>query len=635
MFKGFIKISAEKRALEKFKDVEPEDLRTLAQCSKLRSYAGVLAEDTVLVDIDDQAQAEILLKIVEEKDVRCQVRQTDHGMHFYFKNDGTWTKCSTHAKNAIGLTCDIKLGCRNSYAILQLDDRPRAIIYDIYEDEEYEPVPYWLKLVSSKLDMTKAQEGDGRNTKLYSYILPLQGAGFTKEQTLNILQIINEYVFEKSLSQEEFTVATRDEAFPAPDQKNSAFFEGKTFLFDEFAKHLVDNLHIKRINGQLHVYSEGIYIDGFKAIESEMIKLIPSLSAAKRMEVNKYLDILVTDDSKACEARYIAFKNGIYDIVEDKLMPFSEDYIITNLIDYNFNPGAYNNVVDYSLDRLACNDEQIRALLEECAGYTFYKRNELRKAFILTGDKSNGKSTFLAMLRTMLGENNVSTLDLKELDERFKTAEIYRKLANIGDDIDDDFISNTAIFKKLVSGDAITAERKGQDPFNFVNYAKLIFSANSLPRTKDKTGAVLDRLIIIPFNATFNKDAADYDPFIKDKLITDGAIEYLIQLGVKALRRVLTNQEFTKSEKVEAQREEYNELNNPILEFFADITKEELLKDTVDNWYEKYAIFCIGQNLQQLSRIEFSRQISRNFKDVYIERRRVDGKRVKFPVSQM
>lgn len=632
-FKGYIKVNTDKKALEKFKNAEPEDLRTIEQCAKLESYAGVLAEDTVLVDIDDQEQAEILLKIIEAKDYRCRVRQTDHGMHFYFKNDGSFTKCATKKKNAIGLTCDIKLGSRNSLAILKLDGRERPIIYDIYEDEELGTVPVWLRLVNSKVDMLNQQEGDGRNSMLYAHILSLRNAGLTKEQTIEALEIINQFIFNESLTAEEFAVITRDEAFPEADAPE--FYNGKTFLFDAFAKHLVNTLHIKRINGQLHIYKDGVYKDGFKAIETEMIKLIPSLSAAKRTEVNKYLDVYVDEETKASEARYIAFKNGIYDMVNDCMLPFSEDRIITNRIEYNYNPNAYNATVDNTLNKLACNDSQIRALLEECAGYCFLKRNEMRKAFIFTGDKSNGKSTFLAMIRTMLGEGNISTLDLKELNERFKTAEIYRKLANIGDDIDDDFISNTAIFKKLVSGDAVTAERKGEHPFNFVNYAKLIFSANSLPRTKDKTGAVLDRLIIIPFNATFSKEDPDYDPYIKDKLIADDAIEYLIKLGVDALHRILENRQFTQSSKVLQELAEYNELNNPVLEFFKDITREELLTDTVDGWYEQYSLFCIGQNLNQLSRIEFGRQMMRYYPKIAFERKRFDGKRIKVIIDLM
>ena len=123
----------------------------------------------------------------------------------------------------------------------------------------------------------------------------------------------------------------------------------------------------------------------------------------------------------------------------------------------------------------------------------------------MTGDRNNGKSTFLDCVETILGEQNISALDLKELGDRFSTSMMFGKLANIGDDIGDDFLqgSQVAIFKKIVTGNRIKAEKKGQDPFEFNPYIKLLFSANDIPRMKDKTGAVLRRLTIIPFNARF------------------------------------------------------------------------------------------------------------------------------------
>ena len=85
--------------------------------------------------------------------------------------------------------------------------------------------------------------------------------------------------------------------------------------------------------------------------------------------------------------------------------------------------------------------KSIRALLCEAVGYCFYRRNELRKAFILTGEKQNGKSTYLSLITSLLGRENVTSLDLGELGQRFKPAELFGKLANVGDDIGDDFIS--------------------------------------------------------------------------------------------------------------------------------------------------------------------------------------------------
>ena len=133
---------------------------------------------------------------------------------------------------------------------------------------------------------------------------------------------------------------------------------------------------------------------------------------------------------------------------------------------------------------------------------------------------------------------------------------MFGKLANIGDDIGDEFIANASVFKKLVTGDRVNVERKGQDPFEFNNYSKFLFSANNIPRIKDKTGAVQRRLVIVPFDAKFTPNDADFRPFIKDELCEQGSMEYLALLGLQGLKRVLGNAQFTTSSRVQGQLDE-------------------------------------------------------------------------------
>nr|WP_302051065.1 DNA primase family protein [Clostridioides difficile] len=412
----------------------------------------------------------------------------------------------------------------------------------------------------------------------------------------------------------------RDESF----QKKIFFNSKGSFLFDEFAKYIKNNNHVIKINEQLHLYKDGIYVDGQARIEAEMINNISNLNKAKRSEVLSYLNLLISENTSMSEANLIAFKNGIYNIVDDSFIEFSPEFIITNKVNWNYNPGAYSKLVDKTMNKLSCGDFEIRMLLEEVVGYCFYRRNELRKAFILTGDKANGKSTYLDMIKTLLGDENTSALDLKELSDRFKTAELFGKLANIGDDIGDEFIANPAIFKKLVSGDRVNVERKGQNPFDFNNYSKFLFSANNIPRIKDKTGAVLDRLIIIPFNASFSVNDKDFDPYIKYKLREQEAIEYLINLGLEGLKRVLKNRKFTVPDKVKKEILEYEEVNNPILGFFKEVDKIE--NESTKEIYMKYQEYCILNGLQPISNVEFSRQVVKKF-GYEIKDKKINGKK--------
>lgn len=622
LFRGYVATKS-KKCLQKF--ANGEKLLTLEQAQQFDEYAGILNTETILIDIDDHEQSEILMNIVEAKQLNCRVYQTTRGRHFLFKNKGV-VKCATGAKLACGLSADIKIGSKNSYSILKFKGEERFIEWDAETPDEYDELPAFLLPIKTDIDLYNMHEGDGRNQTLFNYIITLQKQGLKKDDIRETLTIVNDYVFKQKLKPSELKTIMRDEAFIDLSKDPSNFFNSKgQFQFDKFSAYLMETHKIIKINKQLHIYENGIYKLGYEEIQAEMIKHISNLNKQKRNEVMSYLDLLIRDNTLPSDAAYIAFKNGVYNIDTDTFEDFNSDLIITNKINYNYNPAAYSEIADKTLNKLACNDKNIRALLEEVIGYTFYRRNELRKAFILTGDKHNGKSTYLDMIAQLLGVENTTALDLKELGDRFKTAELFGKLANIGDDIGDEFIANPAIFKKVVSGDRVNAERKGQDPFDFTCYAKMLFSANSIPRIKDKSGAVIDRLIIVPFDASFSKQDADYDPYIKYKLRDDVVMEYLINIGIAGLKRILENQGFTVNKKVIDNIKEYEENNNPILLFFQEITEADVLGKPTKYVYQKYAEFCLSNSFQQLSNIEFSKQVKK-FYDCEIKVQGVDGK---------
>lgn len=621
LYKGYIALDG-KKSIMPFKNKTSDELLTLEQASSFKSYGGVLNDTTILIDIDDYDQSEILYKIVVTKQLKCKIIKTDRGKHFLFKVDRPIPN-RTKVHLAIGLTADIKGCSASSYQVIKLNGVEREVLYD---SGEYQLLPKYLLPIKTNMDILGMSEGDGRNNTLFSYILPLTQNEFSKEECRECIGIINDYVLNEPLPNNELATIVRDSAFEKP-----SFFNSRgVFLFDKFAKYLKQVEHIVKINGKLHIYKDGIYQMGDEQIEAAMIEHIPNLSRSKRQEVLAYLNLLVSRESGIADANLVAFKNGVLNVIDDSFSDFSPEYIITNKIPHNYVPDANSELLKNVMRKLACGDENVTKLLYQAVGYCFYRRNELRKSFFLLGEKRNGKSTFLDMVSTLLGEDNTSNLDLCEIGDRFRTAEITGKLANIGDDINDEWVSNTAIFKKVVSGDTVTAERKGKDPFKLKSFAKFFFSANSLPRLgrgKDSR-AVLDRLVIIPFDATFTKNDADYDPFIKYKLRSEDVMEALIAKAVPALREVLAEQAFATSDKVLKSLAEFERTNNPILEFFAELDEIDYINEPVKAVYQKYNAFCLSNNIQALSAIEFQRQMKKEF-SIAVKTVGIEGKKVR------
>lgn len=571
IYKGYLKGNG-KHAATSFKD--GSKLLSYNTARKEESYVGILADDFIMVDVDDIDEAEVLLDIVEDKNINCSVLQTNNGMHFYFKGyDLTANKIKWYSN--IGIHCDYKLGIKNTADPLKINGHIRKWLRKC---EEHDPLPAWLYPYNKKNpNLTKLSDGDGRNDKLFTYILKMQSQGMAKKDIKETIAIINSYILEQPVDKSELNIILRDDAF----MKESFFIKG-VFHHDKFGDFLINEHHICKIANVLHIYHDGVYSDHEEDIERMMVKHISSLTRARRQETLAYIQ-LNAKEKQFASTQYIVMKNGVF--VQDK---------------------------------------KIRAMLEEILGYILFRRNEFAATFILTGDGSNGKSSYLKIIRRLVGQDNAASLDLKELDQRFKTAELFGKLVNIGDDIAKGYIKDSSVFKKLSTGETLNVERKGKDPFDFTNYSKLIFSANEMPRINDYSDGLGRRLQIVPFKAKFTPDDEDYDPFITDKLLSDESMQYILNVALVALKRLLNNKKFTQSKAVEKEMEKYQEENNPIISFVhnEDIYLE---RSVVGNIYMQYKLYCSDNGFNPVSNISFSKQIKHLF-GFNTKVQRVDGK---------
>lgn len=426
---------------------------------------------------------------------------------------------------------------------------------------------------------------------------------------------------------------------PFSSEELEQFFVKRQFQHHKFAQYMLKTYKIKRINGHLHIFDGKCYVTGNNVIENKMVQHIPFLTDSKRKEVIKLLEILCLQDYSIIDyCDYIPFNNGVYDIKNDTFLLHSDKLIITNLIPHNYNEMAYSEPIDNVLNKLSCYDKNIRALLEEAIGFCFYRRPELSKAFFLVGDKANGKSTYLTMIETLLGHKNTTSLGLEDLTERFYKVMLVGKLACIGDDISDNALRGKPLseFKKLVSGNTTVAERKGVDAFNYNAYCKFFFSCNNPPELYDPTGAVMRRIVYIPMRAKFTAKDKDYDPYIISKLTTEKSMEYLIQLALAGLKRVLKNNDFTHSDLSDEALEQYEEQNNSVVAFMNEHYPNSI--DTLSNYsinevYNEYLDYCSTNRIEEVeTRTKFSRTICIRY-NMKTQPRKRDGKSLRCFVS--
>ena len=80
-FRGYVP-TKNKKCLMKFKSSE---LKSYDEVKNLDEYAGILSNSTILIDVDDYEQSEILMDIVEDLQLACRVSKRHAESIFYLK----------------------------------------------------------------------------------------------------------------------------------------------------------------------------------------------------------------------------------------------------------------------------------------------------------------------------------------------------------------------------------------------------------------------------------------------------------------------------------------------------------------------------------------------------------------------
>lgn len=589
-----------KTPVHKFKD--GVGAKTWDEVKDFDNVAVIVPKGYIVLDFDTTSDAEIMLKIIEGLDLKCRVMKTTRGIHCWFKTSEEEPKNFIKNRLAVGIYSDRKAGGRNAYVKIKQDGAPREWIRNV-KASDIQVVPKWLTPISApsnKFSFKGMGDGSGRNQELFNYIVYLQTKGFSHDEIKETIRVINDYVFEDPLDEFEIGTICRDEAFKPDDviAEQIAKAEEKKvgFSHNEFGDELINAYNIITVNGQLYVYEDGYYQQDERIIERKMIELYPGIKQNQRSEVLSYIRIKTHINAGEIKVNpyVINLKNTRYDIRSGKCLEFTPEAIEFDRIPVTYDPSAYCSDLDKMLNRVFLGDREVINLFEEMIGACLLKHNRYQKAFMLYGSGSNGKSTILNLVKRFIGSRNYSSIALEKVTDRFNVAELENRLANIGDDIDNVTIKDTGTLKKLFAGNSIQVERKGERPFTIEPYATHVYSCNAIPRSFDKSDGFYRRWLFVPFNARFSVEDPDYDPLIEDKITTDIALSYLLNIGIRGAERLIKKGKFTEPDSVREALEAYKADNSNTLSWIEDkdLTLKYFLDNSTDKLYSDFTDWC-------------------------------------------
>lgn len=389
------------------------------------------------------------------------------------------------------------------------------------------------------------------------------------------------------------------------------FFDDKgRFLHNIMGDYLIETYGCCKINGTVHIYDNGVYRPGEDALHGAMVDLLPSISGAKRRETFLYIKVCRhTPVKEPSPPNLIPFRHLVYDLKTGEFLDYSKELVFLNRFPWDYDPEAPEcPAVTDTLDAIANGDKEVIALLLEAFGNCFYLLNSYRGAVMLYGPSgSNGKSTLLNMLTQLVGRENASFLSLQDTAERFRLVEVYGKAVNIGDDISDAYLPDSSLLKKLVTGETVMGEKKGQDPISFRPFAKMFFAMNSLPPVSDKSRAFFSRILLVPLTADFSAPGKR-EPGLKDRLWSEAEMSYLVRLAMDGLKRLIAQGDFTRPDSVRRAMAEYEIECNPVLGFLMEYGN--VVGEPTQKVYNDFRNWCMDNGHRNVvTRKKFTKEV--------------------------
>ena len=172
-------------------------------------------------------------------------------------------------------------------------------------------------------------------------------------------------------------------------------------------------------------------------------------------------------------------------------------------------------------------NQAARPYLQRIVGYALTGDTREQCFFLLYGTGANGKSTFLEMLRDLLGPEYAHHTPFNTLLAR-RDDVIRADLARMRGarfvtaiEADEGRRFDEAVVKALTGGDTITARNLYESHFEYRPQFKLFLATNYKPEIRGVDDAIWRRVRLVPF--TVSIPPAEQDRALRDKLRTEAS----------------------------------------------------------------------------------------------------------------
>jgi putative DNA primase/helicase len=303
------------------------------------------------------------------------------------------------------------------------------------------------------------------------------------------------------------------------------------------------------------------------------VRVVENMLEAARND----LRIIVRPKELDADPWIIGARNGTVDLRTGEVFEHSRERLVTKFVGADFDHWATCPRWEQFLEEIL-QHEAVRRFVWKAAGYSLTGLTTEHHFMFLYGRGANGKSTFLEILCTALGDyaGRAGTRLLYTNDHNGtpddQIAELFGRRLMIGNETQEGARMNEGTIKDITGGDTLRGCRKYEHGFSFKSTAKLWLAGNHKPAIRGTDDGIWRRVRLIPFTRQFGPE--DRDENLRGKLLEElpGILNWLVQGCLLWQREGLTA-----PEAVRAAVDEYRSEEDTLADFIEERTRQDAM----------------------------------------------------------
>lgn len=298
--------------------------------------------------------------------------------------------------------------------------------------------------------------------------------------------------------------------------------------FFEIERRVIEKNHIFCHNNELYFFNGRCYSKLNEKVLKAMIAQEMSEEQKNNLFFRRYRNDIMTSIKENASIdlqlnkieptqSVVTFRNGNLDLETGQLLKHSPDILTVYEVNANYIeelPYLPTPKWDsYGTSAMEGDSREVMHFLETILGYLLIPGAPAKKFFVFGTAPDSGKSVFGDLATFLLGEENVSGVELHEFQRNFMFSGIAGMVANIGMDLPDEIIQPKAVsrLKSVTGHDKIQMEKKHQQGFKIGVETKFVFGTNAPLKLKKHDAAFYKRMIVVPFMHSVPDEEQNWD----------------------------------------------------------------------------------------------------------------------------